>query len=155
MPRAVDTEQASTFLARETQRLLQRTRKLQPASYEFDRMLEALDDLLDAREDLLSAAKPNRDSGHSDRARSDTAKRLERAYFRVQQGEYFARLSADQNAQEYVLRSRQLYQMGRAAYDKREFHRANKLASASSEFVNVLENLAQAAVRKPDPPVLP
>jgi hypothetical protein len=146
---------SEVFLQQETRRLLERCRTFAPASYKFDRMLEALDDLLDARDDLLAAtaqgqARPKKEEDD----RRDTAKSLERSYFRVQQGDYFARLSADEHAKEYVALSRQLYQRARASYDTRDYRRAGKLASASSELVNVLENLAQAAVRKLDPPVL-
>jgi hypothetical protein len=134
--------------------LFERCRTFPPATYKFDRMLEALDDLLDAREDLHAAAVNPRKQADGEADRRDTAKRLERSYFRVQQGDYFARLSADDHAKEYVALARQLYQRARAAYDAREHHRAEKLASASSELVNVLENLAQAAVRKREPPIL-
>ena len=154
IPRVADADDPAGFLSRETHRLMNRCVALSRSSYEFDRMLEAVDDLLDAREDLVAAGRDRRSRKNADETRGDTAKRLERSYFRVQQGEYFARLSGDKQGAEYVLRSRQLYQKARAAYDSEEYHRANKLASASSELVNVLENLAQAAVRKPEPPVL-
>jgi hypothetical protein len=142
------------FLEAETRRLLDKTRSFPPASYEFDRHLEAIDDLLDAREDLHAAGRDEAGNRKEEATRDDTAKRLERAYFRVQQGDYFARLSAEKHASHYVPLARQLYQRARLAYDGREYRRANRLASASSELVNVLENLAQAAVRKPEPPVL-
>lgn len=155
------TSQSSTFLQQETQRLLrrahelgmERSRTFSNSSYEFDRILEAVDDLLDAREDL-QAATQDRPPDSKEEGRGGTAKRLERAYFRVQQGAYFAGLSGDKHASEYVPLARQFYQRARAAYDAQEYWRANKLASASSELVNVLENLAQAAVRRPEPPVL-
>ena len=150
IPKPADADEIPSFLLRETQRLIDQSRTFPHSSYKFDRTLEAVDDLLDAREDWTAA----RQDREEDETRADTVKRLERAYFRVQQGEYFAKLSQDRNASEYVRRSRQLYQQARAAYDRRELHRANKLASASSELVNVLENLAQAAVRRPEPPVL-
>jgi hypothetical protein len=149
-----ESDDPAGFLFRETQRLIERSRPLARPSYEFERMLEALDDLLDAREELVAASRANRPAKDRDESRADTAKRLERSYFRLQQGEYFARLSGDKQASEYVSRSRRLYQKGRAAYDAQDYYRANKLASASSELVNVLENLAQAKVRRPDPPVL-
>lgn len=147
------------FLQQETRRLLDRCRTYVPSSYEFDRILEAVDDLLDARDDLQASTQdsPDRPNGNredDDNNQGATAKRLERAYFRVQQAEYFARLSSDKQAPEYIPLSRQLYQRARSAYDAREYRRANKLASASTELVSVLENLAQAAVRKPEPPVL-
>jgi hypothetical protein len=153
LPRA-DGDEIRAFLQSETQRLIARTRGLSYTSYEFDRMMEALDDLLDACEDLAAAVRARNGAEREKETRDSVAKQLERAYFRVQQGDYFARLSADSHGREYVLRSRQLYQRARAAYDTRDYRRAAKLASASSELVNVLENLAQAAVRKPEPPVL-
>jgi hypothetical protein len=146
--------EASTFLQHETQRLIERCRVLTPSSYEFARMLEAVDDLLDAREDMQEDARVNTDRTKEEKSRGDSAKRLERAYFRVQQGGYFAKLAADNHTSEYIRLSRRLYQQARAAYDAREYRRANSLASASSELINVLENLAQAAVRKPEPPEL-
>ncbi|HYI95901.1 MAG TPA: hypothetical protein VEX68_20335 [Bryobacteraceae bacterium] len=154
---AVGAEHAG-FLQRETRRLLKRCREHALSSYEFDRLLEAMDDLLDVRDDLHAAARQKPETGTDKREetekRSVTAKRLERAYFRVQQAEYFARLSAEKQAPEYITLSRQIYQRARAAYDARDYGRAMKLASASGEMVNVLENLAQAAVRRPEPPIL-
>jgi hypothetical protein len=152
----------SEFFLKETQRLIERSRKLSPASHKFERLLEALDDLMDAREDLVTGQRgndgserdpPDEDAEKEDR-RADTARHLERAYFRVQQAEYFGRLSKDEHASQYIVRLRRFYQQARAAYDGKDYRRAEKLASASSELVNVLENLAQAEVRRPEPPVL-
>src|SRR5688572_31851799 len=53
---AANMDEASVFLLRETQRLIERSRSLVRPSYAFDRTLEAIDDLLDAREDLHAAA---------------------------------------------------------------------------------------------------
>jgi hypothetical protein len=147
---------SSRFLEDETRRLIGRCRTFPLASYEFERMLEAVDDLLDARENLQTTAPQQRrtEKDREHESRGATAKRLERAYFRVQQAQYFARLSGDNEALEYIPLSRQFYQRARAAYDSQEYGRANRLASASSELVNVLENLAQAAVRRPEPPIL-
>jgi len=152
---APDSTELSGFLQQETLRLIERCRALLPSSsYQFDRILEATDDLLDSREELQAADRRQAPSEKEEKAQRDTARHLERAYFRVQQADYFARLSGDKHAPEYITFSRQLYQRARAAYDEREYHRANRLASASSELVSVLENLAQAAVRKPVPPEL-
>lgn len=152
---ASDASELSVFLQQESARVLERCRALLPSSsYRFDRMLEALDDLLDTRDDLQEAASPANSRRKEDDERRETAKRLERAYFRVQQADYFAKLSEDKHASEYIGFSRQLYQRARTAYDAQEYHRANHLASASSELVSVLENFAQSAVRKPEPPEL-
>jgi hypothetical protein len=149
-----DASESNSFLVQETRRLAEQCRSLPAGSYKYDRLLEALDDLLDAREDLRAAHRNESAKDGKPVTRDDTAKRLERAYFRLQQGEYFAGLSRENGAPEYISLSRQLYQKARTAYDAKEYLRANRLASASSECVNVLENLAQAAVRKPEPPVL-
>lgn len=146
-------DELSQFMLGEARRLLERSRTLAMGSYELHRVLEALDDLMDACDDVADASNRSRDDDQKN-ARQDTARRLERAYFRVQQGDYFGRLSGDDHAPGYILRSRQLYQKARSAYDRSEYGKARKLASASAELVNVLENLAHAAAPRPDPPVL-
>src|SRR5688572_7391498 len=74
--------ESAGFLESETRRLIGRCRTFAPSSYEFDRMLEAVDDLLDAREDLQAAAQSKAESDKENESRGATAKRLERAYFR-------------------------------------------------------------------------
>lgn len=147
-------EPLNEFLAQETHRLLLRAKTLPIASVRLHKVLEALDDLLDARDRLAEVKQLRRLTNDKPVSRDDTAKRLERAYFRVQQADYFGRLSGDAHAAEYILRSRQLYQQARSGYDREDYAIAVKLASASTELVNVLENLAQAAARRHDPPVL-
>ena len=153
LPKPSSGDEIASFLAKDTERLMKRCRSMKTGSYEQRRILEALDDLLDARDDLIQARSPvSKEKDGPERG--DTARRLERVYFRLQHGEYFAELSRDLQAAEYVRRSRQLYQLARSAYDRGEYLRASRLASAANELVNVLENLAQASVRHPDPPVL-
>lgn len=154
IPAPAKAAEPARFLQSETGRLMAHSRALSASSYEFDRMLEAMDDLLDAREDLQAATQDKPPANEKEKGRDSTARNLERAYFRVQQADYFAKLSAGKGSPEYVSLARKFYQRARAAYDAREYWRANRLASASSELVNVLENLAQAAVRKREPPVL-
>lgn len=156
LPEAPAADQTAVFLARESRRLLDRSRALPPASYEFDRITDALDDLLEAREQLTKARE---ETGAISRERDQdpqgrTARRLERTYFRVQQAEYFAALTRDEEAPVYVARIRQLYQEARAAYDRSAYVQSQRLADVSSELVEVLEKLAQAAVRRRDPPRL-
>jgi hypothetical protein len=109
---------------------------------------------------LQDAARPrrqdNHDAGekrdHDQRAR--TARDLEHTYFRVTQGEYFARQSREARAPEYVRMAQRLYQQARVAYDAGDLRRARRLAGAAKEVINSLENLAQAAVPVPEPPSL-
>jgi len=137
--------------------LLQRARETPGDSYLFGRLDEAIDDLLDASGGLRAARRP-RDNGDDDddedKARERTARELEQTYFRVTQGEYFARQSRDSHGGDYVNTAQRLYQQARAAYDAREYRRARHLADAAREIIGGLENLAQAAVRVPEPPKL-
>jgi hypothetical protein len=145
-----------TFLHGQASALLERCRQAPAGSYLFDRLEDTLDSLLDAGEDLLEAGRnaPDRSESLED-ARRRTARDLEQTYFRVQQGDYFARQSQEKNASEYVRTARRLYQLARSAYDAKEYRRARDLAGASSEVINALEGLAQAAVPIPEPPKLP
>jgi hypothetical protein len=116
-----------------------------------------MDDLLDASDELRGARRPrdNDDSdGDEDKDRERTARELEQTYFRVAQGDYFARQSRDAHGNDYVRTAQRLYQQARAAYDAREYRRARHLADAAQEVIEGLENLAQAAVRIPEPPKL-
>jgi hypothetical protein len=148
-------DKTAEFLAGESSILLQRVRQSKTDSYVVDRLLEALDDLLDAREQLEKARRQSEDNESGGRERrGKTARRLERTYFRVRQADYFAKLTGEARAPSYVSYARELYQRARTSYDKGRNEQAERLAEASGELVNVLENLAQAAVRNVDPPRL-
>jgi hypothetical protein len=137
--------------------LLQAARETPGDSYLFGRLDAAIDDLLDASDELRDARRPRNnddDDGDKDKDRERTAHELEQTYFRVTQGEYFARQSRDAHGNDYVRTAQRLYQQARAAYDAREYGRARHLADAAQEVIEGLENLAQAAVRIPEPPKL-
>ena len=72
----------------------------------------------------------------------------------MQQADYFAGLSGEKDAKQYLTRSRSLYQQARSAYDSRQYDRAQLLGDAASNIVTALENLAHACLRIPDPPVI-
>jgi hypothetical protein len=122
-------------------------------SYLFERLIDAVDDLLDAGEELNDAARPTNESRKQPEP-AETARYLERTYFRVMQADYYSRISADPRGPDYVGMARRLYQAGRREYDSRNYARARRFAGAAGEIVNTLENLAQAAVRVPEPPKL-
>jgi hypothetical protein len=140
---------------------LDRSRRAAAGSYLLDRLESAMDDLLDAGEEILESRldlreqQGNRDRRQNpDEARRDTVRQLERGYFRIQQGDYFARQSQESDAQEYVLVARRLYQLARAAYDAADYVGARRLSEASERTIDALESLAQAAVPVPEPPRL-
>lgn len=135
--------------------LMKRAREVPADSYMFGRLEEAIDDFLDASDELRDARRArNGDDDDGDRARERTARELEQTYFRVQQGDYFARQSRDPQGRDYVGTAQRLYQQARAAYDAQQYRRSRHLADAAREVIEGLENLAQAVVRIPEPPKL-
>ena len=154
--------QENRSLAQKVSTLLERSRQAPAGSYLLDRLESAMDDLLDASENILESRSGRGDrQGNRDRepdpdeARRSTARELERSYFRIQQGDYFARQSQEGDASEYGILARRLYQLARAAYDASDFSGARDLSDASRKVIDALESLAQAAVPVPDPPRLP
>ena len=132
--------------------LLKRAEQAAAGSYLFRQLEDAMDDLLDGSEDIIESREEDRDPDEDDQ--QDSARFLERAFFRVRQGDYFAGLSKERDGGEYVELARRLYQQARAAYDAAEYRRAERLAAAAMEVIEGLENLAEAAVPIPDPPRL-
>jgi hypothetical protein len=137
------------FLNQRASMLLERARQTSEP-YQFDRLRRAADALLEATQRIESRAGEDNDKDDQEKA----ARTLQRHYFRVQQAEYFAKMSGDPDAALYIPHCRSLYQQARSAYDARKFDRARRLGEAASLVVGALENLAHAAVRVPDPPRL-
>ena len=158
-----DLSQENRILGQKVSALLERSRQAAAGSYLLDRLESAMDDLLDASEEILESRldprgrQGNRDrrQQNADEVRRDTVRELERSYFQIQQGDYFARQSQESDAQEYVLVARRLYQLARAAYDAGDYVGARGLSEASQKVIDGLESLAQAAVPIPEPPRLP
>jgi hypothetical protein len=154
--------QENRSLLQKVSSLLERHRQAAAGSYLLDRLESAMDDLLDGSEEILESRLDLRNQQgirdrrqDADEARRDTARELERSYFRIQQGDYFARQSQERDAQEYILAARRLYQLSRAAYDAGDYLGARGLSEASQKVIDALESLAQAAVPIPEPPRLP
>lgn len=145
------------FIHERVAELLDRARQAPAKSYIFDRLESAIDDLLDASDEIRKVREPDEDEAEEDRerdAQSRTARELEKAYFRVKQGDYFGKQSGDPRARDYVRMAGRLYQHGRQAYDGGRFWRARRYADAAREVIDGLESLAQAAVPVPEPPPL-
>ena len=154
--------QENRSLIQKTSSLLERARQAAAGSYLLDRLESAMDDLLDGSEEILESRLDLRNQlgirdrrQSADEVRRETVRELERSYFRIQQGDYFARQSQESDAQEYVLVARRLYQLARAAYDAADYVGARGLSEASKKAIDALESLAQAAVPIPEPPRLP
>ncbi len=149
-----DLSQESRFLHEQAASLLERASQTPAGSDLFYRLESAMENLLDASGQILRTRPRERDT-NIEAARRRAVRDLERSYFRVLQGDYFARQSQESNAAEYVVTARQLYQLARAAYDEGDLRRARNLAEASRRVTSGLEDLALAAVPLPEPPRLP
>lgn len=148
--------QENHFLHNQVSALLERSRQAPAGSYLLGRLQSAMGDLLDASEYILESQEGRRErDDDTEEASRRAARDLERSYFRIMQGDYFASQSRENNATEYVLTARRLYQQARAAYDAADYRRARRLAEAGREVISALESLAQATVPVPEPPKLP
>jgi hypothetical protein len=157
LTRDAELSEEQRFIHARVAELLERAREAPAKSYVFERLESAIDDLLDGSGEIRKVREPDEDEAKEDRernAQSRTARELERAYFRVKQGDYFGKLSGDSRAQEHVRVAGRLYQHGRQAYDSQRFWRARRYADAARELIDSLESLAQAAVPVPEPPEL-
>jgi hypothetical protein len=150
-----DLTPESVFLHEQVGALIERCRRAPAGSFLVERLDLALKDLLDASERIVDAriGRPNDD--RSEEMRFLMARDLERTYFRIQQGDYFARQSQGSSGSQYVRIARRLYQIARAAYDEREYARVRLLSAASRAIIMSVERLAQAEMGVPDPPRLP
>jgi hypothetical protein len=139
------------FLSARAAELLERMKRERVNNFQFDRLGRATDALFRAGERIFGASQAARVDQNDKR---DAALFLQRCYFRVQQAEYFSGLCGEKESKQYVTYSRSLYQQARSAYDARQYDRAQMLGEASSLLVAALENIAQASLRIPDPPVI-
>lgn len=152
-----DVTPENLFLHEQITVLQERARVAPAGSYLLDRLESAMEDLLDASERIAPPESGRGDRGEpvGEEAQRRTARDLERTYFRLQQGDYFAGQAQESNAAQYVLTARRLYQQARVAYDAADYRRARRLAEAARQIISALESLAQAAVPLPQPPRLP
>lgn len=145
----------SVFLHDQIVTLVERCRRAPAGSFLVERLELAIKNLLDAGERLLEARAGRPTDDRSEEMRRLMARDLERTYFRIQQGDYFARQFQDASGAQYVWVARRLYQLARAAYDEREYARVRLLSEASLDLIMSLERLAQSEIGVPDPPRLP
>lgn len=141
------------FLHGRAAALLERLKSGAPDPYVFERIARAVDDLLEASEEIEESREAERAPRPGER--EETARELQRYYFRMQQAEYFAGLSGESDAAAWVKYARALYQQGRGAYDAQQYRRARKLGEAAALVVSALEKLAQARASSQEPPRLP
>ena len=150
-----DLTPENVFLHDQVGVLIERCRRAPADSFLVERLDLAIRDLLDASERILEARSGRLADDRSEEMRFLMARDLERTYFRIQQGDYFARQSQGASGSQHVRVARRLYQVARAAYDDREYARVRLLSEAARDIIMGVERLAQAEMGVPDPPRLP
>lgn len=148
---AADAGADVLFLNTRASELYERAKEAGANNFQFESLTGAVLNLLRASEKVSMAPKADRIDEDDKR---DAALQLQKCYFRVQQADYFAGLSGEKDAKQYLTQARSLYQQARSAYDTRQYDRAQLLGDAASNIVTALENLAHACLRIPDPPVI-
>jgi hypothetical protein len=152
----------SSGLSKEVEPLLADAAKLQQQArktlasgqtYVAERLKSASRNLGEAVEHLANARlnlKWDDDDGRSeppdreDDSEKDSARELERAYFRTAQLNFFARQKGAAGVSEWATLSRRLYQEGRAVFDRKEYFKARQLAKASAELSSAVEKYLQS-----------
>ena len=150
-----DLTPENVFLHEQIGILVERCRRAAAGSFLVERLDLAMKDLLEASERIIEARNGRLNDDRSEEMRFLMARDLERTYFRIQQGDYFARQSQGVSAGQYVRVARRLYQVARVAYDDREYARVRLLSEAARDIIMSVERLAQAEIGVPDPPRLP
>jgi hypothetical protein len=139
------------FLHARASEMLERAKQARGNNFQFDSLVGATLNLLRAAEYVSLARKSNQ---MDDDDKRGAAMLLQKCYFRVQQADFFAGLSAEKESKGYLTYSRSLYQQARSAYDARQYDRAQLFGDAASMIVTALENIAHSTLRIPDPPVI-
>jgi hypothetical protein len=82
---------------------------------------------------------------------AEIAGHLERVYFRLQQADFFARTSGEEDVKSLPRLARQFYERAMQAYDRADWFVADEYAKSADDTIRGLENLAQAATPLPRP----
>jgi hypothetical protein len=81
----------------------------------------------------------------------EIADHLQRVYFRLQQADFFATLSGDEDAKVLPGIARKFYERSREAYDRSAWFEADECAKSADDTLHGLENLAQAVPESAPP----
>jgi hypothetical protein len=136
------------FLNARASEMLERAKSSRDNFFRFGRFIAAANAILEASDRMIWLRKVERTPQERDFWGAGFA--LPGFYFRVRQAEFFASLSGEKNAEQYVTWSKSFYQQARVAFDAHEYQRARLYGDASSFIVFALECIAQATVQMPD-----
>jgi hypothetical protein len=114
-----------------------------------DRLVAASDAFIHAAEHPLHLEEdPKRPRPDA----QEIASHLQRVYFRLQQADYFAQTSGEENAKQLPGLARKFYEKSLQAYDKNDWFGADEFAKSADDTIRGLENLAQSAAPPPPRP---
>jgi hypothetical protein len=138
------------FLNARATELLERAMGSRDNFFRFGRFIAAANAVLEASDRMLWLRKVERMPQQQDYWGAGFI--LPGCYFRVRQAEFFASLTNEKNAEQYVTWSKSFYQQARVAYDAHEYQRSRLYGDASYSIVFALECIAQATVQVPETP---
>lgn len=138
------------FLTGSAADLLEQAKSSRDNFFRFGRLIAAANAMLEAGDKIVWLRKIERVRQEKDFWGAGFM--LQGCYFRVRQADFFASLSGEKNAEQYVTWSKTFYQQARVALDAHEYQRAQLYGEASSFIVFALECIAQASVQMPDTP---
>ena len=141
------------FIIERTSDLIERAKKERDNRFRYERLLNAANALLGSGDlILLSQKKPTLPMRERDYWNM-TGTTLMVCFSRVRQAEFFAPMSREKKADEYVKMARTLHRQAGDAYGAHNYHKAMLLAQSAESIVFALESLAQAAIPMPKPPL--
>lgn len=114
-------------------------------------MVAASDAFVDAEEHQRGLRGGPQGPGPVPRA-PDIAEHLQHVYFHLEQVDYFARTSGDNDTRPLPELARRLYERALRTYDSGDWLEAENLAKAADDTIRGLEDLAQAATPLPPRP---
>jgi hypothetical protein len=134
--------------------MMEQSKQARDYYFRFDRLLFAANALLNAGDSISRAGKTKKTPQAKDPWRVFFMN-IQGCYFRVQQADFFASISGEEDSEKYVKLASSFYQQARGAYDDRNYEKAMHLTEASQSIVLALESIAQAAIPIPKPPHIP
>ena len=135
--------------------LVAEARRLLPKVEERLRANEVIvaDRLVAASDAFVHATEHSRHLQEGPRGRlpqpTGIAGHLQHVYFHLQEADYFARTSGDEDAQRFPGLARKFYERALQAYDREDWQAAEEFAKSADDTIRGLENLAQAMTPPP------
>lgn len=144
-------DETARTLGRIGERLLEdaRNRLRAGQTLEANHLARSAESLGKSIEHIRRSQDPLRIRFHT---REEQTGRMEKAYFRLQQADYFTAQTPEPAAKELAVAARQLYQRARQAFDAGNGREVEELTKAAEEAVKGIEHLARMSLPTREPP---